>query len=94
VIRVPALASRRHELSRIVTDVVAEHAGTRGASAAILTAYDYELLLAHDWPRNHDEVEEVVGRLIALRMHRKVRQAAKALGMSPGSLSDWAKNYG
>jgi hypothetical protein len=94
VIRVPALASRRHELSRVVTDTVSEHAGAQGASAAILTAHDYDRLLAHDWPRNHDEVDEVVARLTALRMHGKVRRAAGALGMSPGSLSEWIKKYG
>lgn len=94
VIHVPALASRRHELSRVVTDAVSEHAGPQGASAAVMTAHDYECLLAHDWPRNHDEVEEVVERLTALRMHGKVRKAAKALGMSPGSLSEWASKYG
>jgi len=93
VIRVPALTSRRHELSRIVTDAITEHAGIQGASAAILTALDQQRLLAHDWPKNHDEVEEVVQRLIALRMHRTVRQAAKALGMSPGTLSEWVKRY-
>ena len=94
VIRVPARAARRHELSRVVTDAVGEHAGSRGASAAILTAHDQERLVAHDWPRNHDEVVEVVERLTALRMHGKVRKAAKALGMSPGSLSEWASKYG
>lgn len=47
VIRVPALASRRHELSPIVTDVVNEHAGTQGASAALFTAHDYQSLLAY-----------------------------------------------
>jgi pSer/pThr/pTyr-binding forkhead associated (FHA) protein len=93
IIRVPALTARRHELSRIVTDAITEHAWTQGASAAILTAHDHQRLLAHDWPKNHDEVEEVVQRLIALRMHGKVRQAAKALDMSPGSLSEWAKRY-
>ena len=93
IIRVPALTSRRHELSRVVTDAIIEHAGTQGASAAILTAPDHQRLLTHDWPKNHDEVEEVVKRLIALRMHRKVRRAAKALGMSPGTLSEWAKRY-
>jgi hypothetical protein len=94
VIRVPALASRRHELSQIVVDAVTEHAGTRRASAAILTSHDHERLLAHNWPRNHDEVAEVVERLTALRMHRKLRRAAGALGLSPGWLSEWAKNYG
>lgn len=93
-IRVPALAARRDELSRVVTDAISEHAGARGASAAIMTVHDHERLLAHDWPRNHDEVEEVVERLTALRVHGKVRKAARALGMSPGSLSEWAKRYG
>jgi hypothetical protein len=94
VIRVPALASRRHELSRVVTDAVAEHAGAQGASAAVLTAHDYECLLAHDWSRNHDEVAEVVVRLTTLRMHGKIRQAARALRMSPSWLSEWAQEYG
>jgi Inner membrane component of T3SS, cytoplasmic domain len=93
VIRVPELASRRHELSRVVTDAITEHAGTQGASTAILTAHDHQRLLAHDWPKNHDEVEEVVQRLIALRMHRTIRKAAKALDLSPGTLSEWATRY-
>jgi transcriptional regulator of acetoin/glycerol metabolism len=93
IIRVPALADRRHELSQVVMDVLTEHAGTQGASTDILTEHDYKRLLALNWPKNHDEVEEVVQRLIALRKHRKVRKAAKALDMSPGTLSDWAKRY-
>jgi hypothetical protein len=93
IIRVPALAARRHELSQVVMDVFTEHAGTQGASTDILTEHDYKRLLALDWPKNHDEVEEVVQRLIALRKYRKVRKAAKALDMSPGTLSDWAKRY-
>ena len=94
VIRVPALTSRRHELSQIVTDIVTEHAGGQGASAAIVTVADRERLLAHDWPGNHDEVEEAVERLTALRMHGRIRKAARALGLSPGWLSEWAKKYG
>lgn len=93
VIRVPALAARRRELSRIVADAVAGHAEGRRAKT-ILTAHDRERLLAHDWPRNHDELEEVVERVIALRTHRRVRKAAGALGLSPGSLSEWIKKYG
>jgi pSer/pThr/pTyr-binding forkhead associated (FHA) protein len=94
VIHVASLASRRHELSRIVTDAVAEHAGTQGASVAVMTSHDHELLLAHDWHRNHDEVQEVVERLTALRMHHTIRRAAEILGMSRGSLSEWARRYG
>lgn len=94
VIRVPALAARRHELKRIVTDTVIEHTGAQGASAAILTAHDYECLLAHDWPRNHDEVAEVVTRLTAIRTHGKIRRAARALGLSPSTLSEWKQSYG
>jgi pSer/pThr/pTyr-binding forkhead associated (FHA) protein len=93
VIQVPALAARRRELSRIVADAVAEHTGGRHAKT-ILTAHDHERLLAHDWPRNQDELEEIVARLIALRTHRRVRKAADALGLSPGSLSEWIKKYG
>jgi hypothetical protein len=94
VIQVPALAERRRELSRIVKDAVAEHTGTKSAKAAILTSHDYERLVARDWPKNHDEIEEVVKRLIALRTYRRLRKAADALGLSPGSLSEWAKNHG
>lgn len=94
VIRVPALDARRHELSRILTDAVTEHAGAQGASTAILTTHDYECLLAHGWPRNHDEVAEVVTRLFAMRTHGKIRRAARALGLSPSTLSDWKRSYG
>ena len=94
VIRVPALAARRHEISRIVTDTVIEHAGATGASATTVTEHDYECLLAHDWSRNHDEVAEAVTRLIAIRTHGTIRRAARALDLSPSTLSDWKQSFG
>jgi Inner membrane component of T3SS, cytoplasmic domain len=94
VIRVPALAARRHEVSWIVTDTFLEHVGAKGVSPAILTAHDYECLFAHDWPGNHDEVAEVVTRLTAIRTHGKIRRAARALGLSPSTLSEWKQSYG
>jgi hypothetical protein len=85
---VPPLASRAHELDRIIAEYAADAIAELAAPAASFTADD------HAWVRDHAagslaEIEAATLRLVALYTSRNLSHAAERLGMAPVSLSRW-----
>jgi DNA-binding NtrC family response regulator len=90
VVAVPPLASRRGEVSTIVKETVAYHLARAGAPGQVLRPEDYARLESRSWPGNHDEMDDIVHRLVLVR-HLKPAGAAKALGVTPAAISLWAR---
>jgi hypothetical protein len=85
---VPPLASRAHELERIVDECAADAIAELAAPPSSFTADD------HAWVREHAatslaEIEAATLRLVALRTSRNLSHAAARLGMAPVSLNRW-----
>jgi hypothetical protein len=85
---VPPLASRAHELERIVDEYAADAIADLGAPRDCLTAAD------RGWVREHAagslaEIEAATLRLVTLRTSRNMSHAAARLGMALVSLSRW-----
>lgn len=85
---VPPLASRAHELDRIIAEYAGDAIAELDAPAASFTADD------HAWVRDHAasslaEIEKATLRLVALYTSRNASHAAARLGMAMVSLSRW-----
>ena len=101
VVTVPALEARRGELPILLPETIAHHCAQHGATSDMLGAADLATLEALAVGKGrvritgHDELEEVVGRLVVLRKHVSASEAERELGMkSRGALSKWAAKYG
>jgi hypothetical protein len=84
----PPLATRDHELDRIISEYATEAIKELGTARSIFTAKD------HEWVRTFSasslpEIEKGTRRLVALRAGRTISRAAERLGMAPVSLSRW-----
>ena len=90
---VPPLASRAHELDRIIAEYAADAIAELVAPSASFTADD------HAWVRDHAagslaEIEAATLRLVTLRTSRNVSHAAERLGMRRMSLFKWLARRG
>ena len=86
-IKIPELATRRHELDRII-DEYAHDAAVALQISAPFTATD------RHWVRTHSatslpEVEKGAWRMLALRQTGNIAGAAALLGMGHTSLGEW-----
>jgi predicted transcriptional regulator len=85
---VPPLASRAHELDRIIVEYAGDAIAALGAPHEAFTADD------RAWVRDHAagslaEIEKATLRLVTLYTSRNLSHAAARLGMAPVSLSRW-----
>jgi DNA-binding NtrC family response regulator len=62
-IRIPPLRERREDIPLLAEHFAAKHGRTQGAA---ITAAAREVLVAHDWPGNERELENVIARALAL----------------------------
>jgi transcriptional regulator with GAF, ATPase, and Fis domain len=65
-IRTPSLRDRREDILPLATQFLATYAGRAGKSVARFDELAVEALLAHDWPGNIRELENVVERAVVL----------------------------
>ena len=85
---VPGLASRSHEITRII-DEYADEAAALMSATMHLTAADREWILKNS-ASSTSEIEKGTRRLLAIREHGdNTAAAARSLGMAPISLSRW-----
>jgi hypothetical protein len=89
-IRVPSLATRASELSRIVDEYAFDALAELGAPDTCFTEADHRWFLEHS-PRTLGEIEKATLRIVALRMSRNLSNAAERLGMAPVSLTRWIR---
>lgn len=85
---VPLLASRVHELDRIIIEYAGDAVAELGAPHEAFTADD------RAWVRDHAagslaEIEKATLRLVTLRTSGNLSDAAARLGMAPVSLDKW-----
>jgi len=64
--RLPALRDRRADIVPLAEHFLEKHAAEAGKSTPVLKREDEELLLAHDWPGNIRELENLARRIVAL----------------------------
>jgi len=86
-IQVPPLASRTHEVERIVDEYAADAVAELHARDACFTPVDRRWILEH--ATSLTEIEKATIRVVALRMSRHLSEAAERLGMAPVSLWRW-----
>jgi hypothetical protein len=86
-IQVPPLASRTHDVERIVDEYAADAIAELHARDACFTAGDRRWIIEH--PTSLAEIEKATMRVVALRMSRHLSEAAERLGMAPVSLWRW-----
>jgi hypothetical protein len=86
-IKVPALATRAHELDRIIDEYVHD-ASVALQSSAPFTATDRHWVRAHS-ATSLPEVEKGAWRILALRQTGNIAGAAELLGMGHTSLGEW-----
>jgi hypothetical protein len=92
VVDVPRLDERGHELPTLVRRLVDAWAVRMKVSSDLLRADDWNKLARWEWD-GHDDMEKVTGMFVALRHHGKPTPAARALGVSPGWMSQWMSRY-
>lgn len=93
IVDVPLVADRADEIAALVRDLVRDHAIAMSACTEVLRPSDWERLARWDWD-DHDEMEDVTLKLVALRHHRKPARAARALGLSVSWFCQWMLRYG
>jgi hypothetical protein len=86
-IKIPALATRAHELDRII-DEYAHDARVALRISAPLTDADRHWVRAHS-ATSLSEVEKGAWRMVALRHAGTVARAAELLGMTHSALGEW-----
>ena len=86
-IQIPALATRAHELDRIIDEYVHDAAVALQISAPF-TATDRHWVRAHS-ATSLPEVEKGAWRILALRQTGNIAGAAELLGMGHTSLGEW-----
>ena len=89
-IKIPALATRTHEIDRIIDAYAHDAMATLRISTALADA-------DRRWVRAHSatalpEVEKGAWRVLALRHAGNVARAAELLGMSHAALGEWLKH--
>jgi hypothetical protein len=101
VITLPPLEARRGELQVLLPETIAHHCAQHGATSDMLSGVDLATLEALAIGKGrvrlagHDELEEVVGRLVVVRKHDNASEAEREIGFkSRGALSKWAAKYG
>lgn len=97
-IEIPSLVQRAKEghgveLSRLLELAIAEHGAAVGVAGQVLKPGDLPSLLRHDWSGGHKALDEVVTRLLLVRMHGKT-VAAQRLGVGVSALSNWFTRHG
>jgi hypothetical protein len=86
-IKMPALATRAHELDRII-DAYADEARVALRISAPLTDADRHWVRAHS-ATSLPEIEKGAWRIVALREAGSVARAAELLGMTHSALGEW-----
>lgn len=86
-IQVPSLASRTHDLERVVEEYASDAVAELNAREACFTPLDRRWILEH--AKSLTEIEKTTVRVVALRMSRNLSDAAARLGMAPVSLWRW-----
>ena len=85
---IPPLASRAHDLRRII-DEYADEAAAAVSASVHLTAADRDWIMRHS-ASSISEIEKGTCRLLAIRNHDdNTAAAARSLGMAPVSLARW-----
>jgi hypothetical protein len=85
---VPPLASRAHELDRIIVEYAGDAIAALGAPHEAFTADD-RVWVRDNTAASLDEIEKATLRLVTLRTSRNLSHAAARLGMAPVSLDRW-----
>lgn len=88
---VPLLASRAHELDRIIIEYACDAVAELGAPRAAFTADDRAWVRDHA-PGSLAEIEKATLRLVTLRTAGNLSDAAARLGMTPVSLDKWLRH--
>jgi hypothetical protein len=91
-IDIPVLASRRHEVPRIVAENIEEVIGLLQAPARCMRPSDLAWIVKlaeFGGDTTMADVERAVVRIVALRKTGNVTRAAQLLGMAPVSLARW-----
>lgn len=86
-IKIPALATRHHEIDRII-DAYAHDARVALRISAPLTDTDRHWVRAHS-ATSLTEIEKGAWRMMALRATGNVARAAELLGMTHSALGEW-----
>ncbi len=94
IVSVAPLASRRVEISRVVSETIAYHLARQGATTPLLTEHDHERIEAQKWPGDQDELDDAIYKLVLVRKLRHAARAASVLGVTPARVSQWADKYG
>jgi hypothetical protein len=97
-IEIPSIVQRAKEghgveLSRLLEVAIVEHGAVVGVAGQVLQPGDMATLLRHDWTGGHKMLDEVVSRLLLVRVHGKTG-AAERLGVGVAALSNWCKRHG
>jgi hypothetical protein len=91
-IDIPSLATRRSDLSRIVSEYVEDVTSLLGAPADCLNAKDIEWIMTSSAPTKDlsiPDIEKAVWRIVAVRTTNGLSRAAALLGMARVSLERW-----
>ncbi|MCE9574544.1 MAG: FHA domain-containing protein [Deltaproteobacteria bacterium] len=98
-IEIPSIVQRAKvdahgvELSRLLELALAEHGAVVGVAGQVLKPGDMASLLRHDWSGGHKMLDEMVSRLLLVRVHGRTG-AADRLGVGVTALSNWCKRHG
>lgn len=93
LLTIPPLRDRGEDIALIYAQVLAEHAAVYETTAPELTADDFAMLLAHEWPGNMRELRHIAERhvLAARRGRGSVAEALRMdddLGDAPETLRE------
>lgn len=93
LLTIPPLRERGEDIALIYTQVLAEHAAVYETAAPEVTADDFAMLLAHEWPGNMRELRHIAERhvLAARRGRGSVSEALRMeddLGDAPATLRE------
>ena len=98
-IEIPSIVQRAKvdahgvELSRLLELALAEQGAVVGVAGQVLKPGDMASLLRHDWSGGHKTLDEMVSRLLLVRVHGK-SGAAERLGLGVTALAKWCKRHG
>lgn len=88
VLDVPALAERSAEIETLVRELVRDAAIAMRAPTDLLRGGDWQTLARWDWT-DHDDMEDNIQKLVALRHHGQPAPAARAVGVSVSWFCRW-----
>jgi hypothetical protein len=94
IIAIPTLAERRGEIGAVAASIRHEVSLRLSRRDLDLSPADLAKIEGLPWPKNLQELEEYVTRLLALRAFATEAEAARWVGITKSALSQWKKKYG